>query len=278
VSPAEAVFFWLTLGVYAVGTGLYVYAFAFRNQRILSRIIFVTCLGFMTHTATIAARYAAQGHLPWSGDYENGLAGGWFIVLFTLVASFLRRPMQAMAVATLPLALLLMGFGVMRNPILGPMAASLQSYWLYIHVYFAWLAFGAYALAMGAGVLYLLKERAGRSDQPGQIWERIPSLARLDELIFRYIVFGFICDAVMIASGAIWARDLWGSYWSWDPVEIWSLITWLIYGITIHLRLTMGWHGRRQAWIAIFAILGMIITFFGVTFVVESSNHIFNVR
>lgn len=278
MSSVEAVLFWITVALYALATGLYVYAFAFRNHRILSKIIFVTGVGFVLHTATIAARYAAQGHLPWSGDYENGLAGGWFIVLFTLSASFLRRPMQALAVATLPLTILLMGFGVMRNPELGPMAASLQSAWLYVHVYFAWLAFGAFALAMGAGVLYLLKERASRSEHANQRYQQIPSLARLDELTFRYIVFGFITDAVMIASGAIWARDLWGAYWSWDPVETWSLITWLIYGIAIHLRITMGWRGRRQAWLAIFAILGMIITFFGVTFVVESSNHIFNVR
>jgi cytochrome c-type biogenesis protein CcsB len=278
VSSIEAVFFWLTLATYALATGLYVYSFAFRNQRILARVVIVTCCGFALHTAAIAARYAAQGHLPWSGDYENGLAGGWFIILFTLVATLLRRPMQAMAVATLPLTLLLMGFGAMRSPTLGPMAASLQSYWLYIHVYFAWLAFGAYALAMGGGVLYLLKDRASRKSHPNQVYERVPSLARLDELVFRYIVFGFITDAVMIASGAIWARDLWGSYWSWDPVETWSLVTWLIYGLIIHLRVTMGWQGRRQAWLAIFAILGMIITFFGVTFVVETSNHIFNVR
>jgi cytochrome c-type biogenesis protein CcsB len=287
VSPTEAVFFWIAIAVYALASGLYVYALVFRNQRILPRIVWLTSAGFALHTAAIAARYAAQEHLPWSGDYENGLAGGWFIVLFTLGASFLRRPMQALAVATLPLTILLMGFGVMRNPTLGPMAASLQSSWLYVHVYFAWLAFGAYALAMGAGILYLLKERASRSEQAGgegvagagsSTKELIPSLARLDELIFRYIIFGFITDAVMIASGAIWARDLWGSYWSWDPVETWSLITWLIYGIAIHLRITMGWRGRRQAWIAIFAILGMIITFFGVTFVVESSNHIFSVR
>ena len=82
----------------------------------------------------------------------------------------------------------------------------------------------------------------------------------------------------MIASGAIWARELWGSYWSWDPVETWSLVTWLMYGLTIHLRLTRGWRGARFARMAIGCIAGMIISFFGVTLVVDTSNHFFNVR
>ena len=158
------------------------------------------------------------------------------------------------------------------------MAASRKSSWLGIHVFFAWLAFGAFALAMGTGIIYLLKDRDSRREQKNPVFERFPSLARLDELMFRYVLFGFITHAVMIASGAIWARDLWGAYWSWDPVETWSLITWLLYGVAIHLRVTLGWKGRRLAWVVALAIVAVIITFFGVTFVVESSNHIFNVR
>jgi len=171
-----------------------------------------------------------------------------------------------------------MGFGAMRNPTLSPLAASLKTFWLVIHVYFAWLAYGAFTLAFAAGVLYLLKERNATRRTPSSFYDRFPMLDRLDELIFRYIVFGFITDAVMIASGAIWAKDLWGNYWSWDPVETWSLVSWLTYGIIIHLRVTMGWRGKRLAWIAVLAIIGIIITFFGVTFVVESSLHFFNVR
>jgi ABC-type transport system involved in cytochrome c biogenesis permease subunit len=100
----------------------------------------------------------------------------------------------------------------------------------------------------------------------------------MDELMFRYLIFGFITDAVMIASGAIWAKNLWGNYWSWDPVETWSLVAWLIYGLAIHLRVTMGWKGRKLAWILIFAIAGVIISYFGINVVVKSSLHIFEVR
>jgi len=278
VSPLETYLFWSALACYALATGGMIYALVFRNERFIGRMLWVATAGFALHGGAIAARYAAQGHLPWAGDYENGLLGGWFIVGCTLAVAWRQRPLAVIATATLPLAFLLMGYGVMRQPVLTPMAASLKSSWLYVHVFFAWLAFGAYALAMGGGVVWLLKSADARRPAKNPVYDRFPSLDRLDELVFRWIVFGFVTDAVMIASGAIWAKDLWGSYWSWDPVETWSLVTWVLYGLALHLRLTRGWRGARFAWLAVLAIGAMVITFFGVTFVVETSNHFFNVR
>jgi ABC-type transport system involved in cytochrome c biogenesis permease subunit len=81
----------------------------------------------------------------------------------------------------------------------------------------------------------------------------------------------------MIVAGAIWAKDLWGNYWGWDPVEVWSLISWLLYGLSIHLKVTLGWKGRRLAWIMIFLILTVIITYWGIDIVVENTRHIFGV-
>jgi cytochrome c-type biogenesis protein CcsB len=276
--PVEAVLFWLAVAAYALATGGLVYAIVFRNERFIPRMVALASGGFVLHAGAIAARYAATGHLPWAGDYENGLLGGLFIVGFTLFVSWRQRELRIVAAATLPLAFLLMAYGAMRQPALTPLAASLKTFWLYVHVFFAWLAFGGFALAMGGGVVYLLKSRNQGRVERNPVYERFPSLERLDELVFRWIVFGFATDTVMIASGAIWARDLWGSYWSWDPVETWSLVTWLIYGLAIHLRVTRGWRGARFARVAVGAIAGMIISFFGVTFVVETSNHFFNVR
>lgn len=278
MDPIEAVIFWITVVIYALAAGGYVYALVFRNERVLGKLLVLLGIGVLLHAAAIAARYAAQGRLPWAGDYENGLMGGFFIASLTLALSWKRRQLQVIAVATLPLVVLMMGFGAMRNPTLSPMAASLKSFWLYIHVYFAWIAYSAFTMALGTGVLYLLKERDGLRALRNPLYERFPSLERLDELTFRYIVFGFITAAVMNASGAIWAKDLWGSYWSWDPVETWSLISWLFYGMIIHLRITFGWRGRRMAWLAIGAIVFVVTSFFGVTFVVESGLHMFNVR
>lgn len=271
MAPLEALFFWIAVALYAITSALLIFSFTFKNEKVLGRINYLIGAAFLVHTAAILARYAAVGNLPVAGDYENGLGGAWIVVLFTLYVSIRHRALRGVGVATLPFALLMLGYGVMRDPQLVPMTASVKSFWLYVHVFFAWLAFGAFSIAAGLGVVYILKEK-----DPGRdFYRKLPDFPRLDELMFKYVIFGFITDAVMIASGAIWARDLWGNYWSWDPVETWSLVTWLIYGLAIHLRLTMGWKGRKMAWLVIFALLGMIITYFGINFFVETSLHFF---
>lgn len=273
MAPLEAIFVWIAIGSYAVTSAVYIYSFVFRKEKILQSIVYFIGLSFIFHTTAILGRYYAIGHLPVAGDYETALGGSWVIILFTLYLSIRHKALKAIGVAILPFSLLLLGFGVMRNPALTPMASSLKSSWLYVHVLFAQIAFGAYTIAFGTAILYLLKEKKPEKE----FYNRLPELPRLDDLMFRLVVFGFITDAVMISSGAIWAKDLWGNYWSWDPVETWSLITWLTYGLTIHLRVTMGWKGGKMAWLVIIALSGMIITFFGVNFVVDTSIHMFEV-
>lgn len=271
MAPLEAIFFWIAVGLYGIASAVYIYGFVFKNDRALRRINYLIGFAFVVHTAAILARYHAVGNLPVAGDYESGLGGSWVIVLFTLYVSMRHKALKVIGVATLPFSLLMLGYGVFRSPELAPMAASVKSFWLYIHVLFAWLAYGSYTITFGISVVYLLKGR-----QPeNEFYLKFPSFSRLDDLMLRYMVFGFITDAVMIASGAIWAKDLWGNYWSWDPIETWSLISWLIYGLAIHLRVTMGWRGRRLAWLLIFALLGVIISFFGVNLVVNTSLHFF---
>jgi cytochrome c-type biogenesis protein CcsB len=278
MSNPEIIFFWLALAIYSLAAGGYIYAIVFKNPRPMPKLSLLVVAGFLAHTAAICLRFAAQGHLPWAGDYENSLMGGWFVIAGTLYVSWRNRSLQGLAIGSLPLVVIMMGYGYMRNPVLTPLAASFKTNWLYIHVYFAWLAFSAYTLAMASGVLYLLKRNSGKGREANPVLDRFPALERLDELIFRYVIFGFITDTIMIIAGAIWAKDLWGNYWNWDPVETWSLFYWHAYGICIHLRVTFGWREKRQAWLVIVALSTVIISFFGVTFVVNTSLHMFNVR
>ena len=278
MSNWETIFFWISLVIYSLAVGGYIYSIVFKNPRPIPRLTQLVALGLLVHSAAIVCRFFATGHLPWSGDYENSLMGGWFVIVATLIAGWRNKALQPLAAASVPLVVLMMGYGVERNPALTPMAASLKTGWLYIHVYFAWLAFCSYTLAMAAGVLYLLKRKSLSPQASGSFYALLPPLERLDELIFKYVVFGFITDSIMIVAGSIWAEGLWGSYWSWDPVETWSLISYLVYAIAIHLRVGLGWRDSRQAWLVIIALSTVIISFFGVTFVVNSSLHVFQVR
>ncbi len=274
----EMVFYLVAMVVYALAGGGLIYSFVFKNPRVVPKVTLLVAFGFMAQTIAIVARFNATGHLPWSGHYEYALMGGWFIIAGTLFVGWQNKQLKCLAAGTVPLVLIMLGYGYMQNPALTPMAASLKTVWLYIHVYFAWLSFGAYSLAMAAGVVFLLKQKSEASAEPNPAYERFPSLGRLDELIFRYVVFGFITDTIMITAGGIWAKDLWGNYWAWDPVETWSLISWLTYGITIHLRVTFGWREKRLAWLAVAALSTVIICFFGVNLVVNTSLHVFQVR
>ncbi len=272
MAPLEAVFFWIAVGFYGITTALYIYAFIFRNERVLARINYFFGASFILHTGAILSRWHAVGNLPVAGDYENALGGVWVIMLFYLYLSFRYKTLKAIGVAVLPFSLLLLGYGATRAAELVPMVAAVRSFWLYIHVTFAWLAFGAFTVCFGTGIIYIFKEK----NPDKEFYNRFSSLSRLDEIIFRYLVFGFITHAIMIASGAVWAKNLWGNYWSWDPVETWSLITWLVYGLAIHLRITMNWRGKRFAILMIISLPLMVITFFGLDILIRSSLHIFD--
>src|SRR3990172_4405747 len=222
MSPYEAAFFWIAVCLYGITSALYIYAFVFKKESIFGRIPYFIAVSLAFHTAAALARYAAVGNLPVAGDYENSVGQAWFIVAITLYLSVRHPALRAVGVATLPLSLLMLGYGVMRGAELAPMHVSVRSVWLYVHVFFAWLAFGAYAIASGLSILYLKREK----NPDKEFYQKLPDLPTLDDLMFRYLIFGFITDAVMIGAGAIWAKNLWGNYWSWEPVEMWSLLTW----------------------------------------------------
>jgi len=274
----EPYLFWGSVYCYAAVTIMLLIGFIFKKERVLGAIPYVLVPGFLLHTMVFIIRWSMTGYLPANGDYENGITGGWFAILLTMALVTARRDLRAAAVVAVPVTLIFMGYGYMVNAGGQPHAASLKSSWLIVHVLFAQLAFGSYLIASGLGLIYLLKDNKQRAGAESPFYGRFPPLAVIDELMFKFVVFGFLADAIMIASGSIWAKDLWGSYWNWDPVEVWSLLSWMIYGLTIHLRVTLGWRGRRLAWIFVFAVLGIIITYWGVDAIVKTGQHAFGIK
>jgi cytochrome c-type biogenesis protein CcsB len=91
----------------------------------------------------------------------------------------------------------------------------------------------------------------------------------LDNLSYRIIGVGFPLLTIGILSGAVWANEAWGSYWSWDPKETWALLTWLIFAIYLHTRITRGWEGKKPAVIAAFGFVIVWICFLGVNLIGE---------
>ncbi len=266
----EAVFVWVSISIYGAGFLLYLSGLVFKKEKHQRWGYAASLLGFGFHTAAIAARWIVTGHPPVMATYENALMGTWVMMLTYIIMSRVFPPAKAFGVAVLPLALLILGNGVQTGGVLRPLEPPYRSPWLYIHVLFAWFAFGSFVTAFATGGMYLLKTRSSKG-----VLSRLPELKVLDELSLRLILFGFFAMAVTIVCGAIWARSLWGRYWGWDPVETWSLISWLIYGLNLHLRITMGWRGKRAAWLAIVSLVGVGCLFFGVGFVSNLHTGIF---
>jgi len=287
LARSETLFFWIAVALYLASSVVYIGAFAFRRPRWLGLALRLALVGFAAHSGTIVARWVATGHPPVMRDYENAVAGAWVIVALYVALCYRYRWLRGLGLPLVPLAMLMLGYGLLSNPRLEPLTPAYKSFWLAVHVVFAWFAYSGYVVATGLAVLYLLRRR-----QPGLVgmangeagsanvgagrfaigdWRlggrRLPAGELLDELSYRLVTFGFLADAVMLVAGSIWASRLWGSYWAWDPVETWSLISWLTYAVYLHVRVTLRWRGERMAWFAIAALSTVIVSFWGVNYV-----------
>jgi cytochrome c-type biogenesis protein CcsB len=277
MNAVESVLIWSAVYLYTITSILLLIAFVFNKDQLIRPVPYLMIPAFITHSVVFFSRWYTSGYFPANGRFETTVTGGWFAILLTLLLFFKRKNLRGTALFTVPATLILLAYGIFSTPQTQAVSVSLKSSWLLIHVLFAQLAFGSYLVASGLGLVYLLKDNRVRRGGETPFYSRFPDLPLIDEIMFKFAVFGFLNDAIMIAAGSIWAKDLWGSYWSWDPVEVWSLISWLIYALTIHLRVTLGWRGRRLAWILLFAVLGIIITYWGVDAIVENSMHVFGV-
>lgn len=257
---AESVFLWCSVWVFGLAFLTYLYGFVFQKDRWIGRGWYLVLAGFAAQTICIGIRWSMTGHSPVQGTYENSLLGAWFIALLFILVKMWDKRLDIIGMAVMPVVALMLGHGVMESHELAPLSPPYKSNWLWFHVFFAWIAYGAFCIGAGLGVLHLLKS----GKQKMRFYEKLPEVDILGEITLKVIMFGFIALTVEVGAGAIWAHGLWGRYWGWDPIETWSLITWLVYGTYIHLGATLGWKGKRMAWLAVIALAFVFITFGGI--------------
>jgi cytochrome c-type biogenesis protein CcsB len=216
-------------------------------------------------TAVLALRAVASRSFSVFGLYESLI----FFSLLILAIYFLvarRTGNSVNAIFVLPLVALLLGFAKFIDNAVRPIPPALQSHWLGIHVSFCFLGYACFVLAFCFAVLYLWQEREIKSRKVDGYFFRLPSMGLLDSLGYKTAASGFVFLSLGLITGSIWAQRAWGSFWSWDPKETWSLITWLVYLVYLHGRLTRGWKGRKSAYIAIAGFIIMLFTYLGVSF------------
>jgi cytochrome c-type biogenesis protein CcsB len=205
--------------------------------------------------ASMVFRAFATGHGPFSNMYEFSMAFA-FGILGAYLWAERRYHQRILALVALPVAIGLLAYAATIPSTIQPLVPALQNNLLLtVHVAVAIVAYGGFTLAFAAAVLYLIQPEGGR-------WG-LPRPQVLDEIGYRSIIVGFPFLTLVIVLGAIWADTAWGRYWSWDPKETASLVTWLIYGAFLHARVVRGWRGKRAAWLLVLGFAATLFTYFG---------------
>lgn len=260
VLQAETVLFAVTALGYFISAVLYIIFFTMKKEKPGLVAGWVLLAAFVVHTAALIVRSIGAGRLPLSNQYEFATSFAWGIALAFLV--FARKPRyRALGTFVSPVIFLMIGYAAMQSREVNELMPALQSNWLAIHVSTAIIAYGSFGVAFGGSLLYLMHHRLGHNEFTERYF---PDKERLDLLNYRIICLGFLFLTLVIVTGAVWAQKAWGRYWTWDPKETWSLVTWIIYAIYLHLRIGRGWRGKRAAWFAVLGFLCVVFTYIGV--------------
>ncbi len=210
------------------------------------------------HTLDLVVGALQAGNIPVT-NFAQSLS---FLAWLTAIVSFVlivRMRMQVLGALVAPGVLAAAGAAFLlarRGRLVIP--DSLRSVWLPIHVTLAFLGDALFVVAAGVSLAYLMYESRLKAKRPmASAGQTMPSLEKLDRINYRLLGWGFVMLSLAIVSGALWADATWGHFWSWEPQESWSLITWLLYAALLESRIAMGWRGRRAAalTLAVFSVL-----------------------
>jgi len=244
------------------------------KRETLARIgTWICIVAAVVSTAALGVRWAESyrmgiGRIPVTNLYESLVFFAWSVNLFYLVVEW-KYKSRTFGAFVIPIAFGTMLFAFTNESSIQPLVPALQSYWLHAHVITCFVGYAAFAVSAGVAIMYLMKAKREERKETGGVVALFPSTKVLDELVYKAIVWGFPFLTAGIITGAAWANYAWGTYWSWDPKETWSLIVWLVYAAFLHARVTRGWHGRRAAILSIVGFVATIFCYLGVNLVLS---------
>lgn len=254
---------YLPLTLYFISMLLYLAYIAGRREALRKIGYYALWCAFCLHLAVTVLRYFQAGYTPITNLHESlsffALCTAGFVVYLTRTYR-----LAGLGSIVLPVVCIMLMWAITIPSNIRPLPPVLQSYWLPIHTVFAFLGNAIFLVGFVVSIIYLLAERDIKKKRLHSVFGGFPSLETLDSINYRCMSYGFPFLTMAIISGSIWAQSAWGSSWSWDPKEVWSLITWIVYAILIHNRLTRGWRGRKTAYMMILGFLSVIVTFLGV--------------
>ena len=256
----ENTLFTIAMVLYLVSMVGYILFFVLKSVKAGKIADYVVGGAFVLHTAAMITRGIGAGRLPLTNQYEFATSFAWGICLCYLIFLW-KYKFRALGTFVTPVIFIIIGYAAMQSREVRELMPALRSNWLAIHVSSAIISYGAFGVSFAVSCIFLLSAKM----QKNAFWEQhIPPQKRLDLISYRAVSLGFLFLTFVMVTGAIWAERAWGSYWSWDPKETWSLVTWIIYAIYLHLRISKGWKGKSAAIFAVIGFICVIFTYIGV--------------
>jgi cytochrome c-type biogenesis protein CcsB len=265
--------FGITTLAYLLSSAFYIGLLVFRQRKAGQIGLTLALFGILAQTVGLGLRWRESyqlgiGHAPLTNMYESLVFFAWCTaIIYVLLEIKFKHPVIgsfAMPIPFVTLAYTSVDKSLSKD--ISPLVPALQSNWLIAHVITCFIGYAAFAVAAGLGIMYLIKHFSQSGDTSDGSGGILPELRTLDDLIHKTIIFGFMWLSAGIITGAVWANEAWGTYWSWDPKETWSIITWFVYALTLHARFTRGWNGARIAWLALLGFVSVFFTYFGVNY------------
>ncbi|HUO06637.1 MAG TPA: c-type cytochrome biogenesis protein CcsB [Candidatus Binataceae bacterium] len=225
-------------------------------------------VGAVFHALDLAARGIQAGNIPVANFAQALSFLAWLTALVGLVL-IVRLRMSVIGAFVAPVATVaLSAASLTMTSARLVLPDALRSVWLPIHVTLAILGYTMFVLAASVSIVYLAFESRLKAKRPaGPVEGGVPSLEKLDRINYHLLGWGFLMLSLAIASGAVWADATWGHFWSWEPIESWSLVVWILYAGLLESRLTVGWRGRRAAALTLVLFTVLVGSFVGVNLI-----------
>jgi cytochrome c-type biogenesis protein CcsB len=271
----NSLLFGISTFVYFFAMVLYISYLAFRSEGLGKAATLSLFAGVLVETAAIGLRWYESyalgiGRAPLTNMYESLV---FFALTIALIYLVLERKYRVKTVGAFvaPFPFIVMAYASLNPNDIQPLVPALQSNWLISHVVTCFVGYAAFAVSFAVSILYLFKVGSERHSPklPGSFGGILPASSALDEIGYKTIAIGFPLLTIGIVTGAFWANVAWGTYWSWDPKETWSLIVWLIYAAYLHARITRGWQGKRAAILSIVGFAATIFCYLGVNLILS---------
>jgi cytochrome c-type biogenesis protein CcsB len=260
MAPFEKVFLFASLVTGALCSIFFIYGLVFNKSRLNKVADFLVFLFLALITLTIVVRWTYQGHGPYITLYEVLLSNVWITICLYLIFCRIWKKLNMVGAFAMPVIFLTLGAVIMSPAEISNFTPSYRSIWLIMHVLFAKLTYGSILIASALSFSIILRKYL--DSKKYSFVDRLPESDKADLISYKLIATSLFFSSIMLVSGSIWANQLWGKYWGWDPVEVWALITWVVYGLYLHLRVTYKFSGIPASFYVIAAFFISVFSFF----------------